>query len=62
MQTPLPPFVGPKQLAEMLGVSQRTVQRLVADGVLPAPARLRGFRRWVTESIVKHLEKQPIYV
>ncbi len=36
-------FLRPRQIAEMLGVTERTVRRWIADGTLPS-VKLRGAR------------------
>ena len=37
------PFLRPRQIAEMLGVTERTVRRWIADGTLPS-VKLGGAR------------------
>ena len=51
------------ELAKFLGVSQRTVDRRVADGSLPPPILLgpangRKARRWRQSVVVAKLEKR----
>lgn len=40
-----------KQLAEVLGLSVRTVRRLDSSGKLPRPLRIGGAVRWSLEDI-----------
>ena len=40
-----------KQLAEVLGLSVRTVRRLDSSGKLPRPLRIGGAVRWSLEEI-----------
>jgi excisionase family DNA binding protein len=50
-------WVGKAQVAKMLGVSVRSVERLVATGQLPRPVRLGRLLRWKLSTIQKHLEQ-----
>lgn len=41
-----------RDIAEMLGVGMRTLERMIARGEVPAPdRRLRGRPAWLTETI-----------
>jgi predicted DNA-binding transcriptional regulator AlpA len=56
-------YLGRAELAKFLGVSQRTVDRRVADGSLPPPILLgpasgRKVRRWRQNAIIAKLEKR----
>jgi predicted DNA-binding transcriptional regulator AlpA len=45
------------QVAELLGVGKRAVERLVAAGKFPPPVNLAAnMPRWPVEEVVKHLE------
>lgn len=47
-----------KQLGELLPSSTRTVDRLVARGLLPRPLRLgRGTVRWRRSDLERHLRR-----
>jgi len=47
-----------QQLAELLGVSARHVEDLLARGVLPQPIRLGRVRRWHPEAISSWLAEE----
>ena len=56
-------YLNRAELAKFLGVSQRTIDRRVADGSLPPPILLgpvngRKTRRWRQGAIVAKLEKR----
>jgi excisionase family DNA binding protein len=48
---PKPLLIPAGEVAEMLGISTRTLWRLVGAGRVPAPIRLRGSTRWPREQI-----------
>jgi excisionase family DNA binding protein len=39
------------QVAQLFGVSKRTIERWVRDGKLPKPTRRFGFRKWNSEQL-----------
>ncbi len=41
------------QVARLLGVCERTVSRMVADGQFPKPIKVRGASRWLLADVVK---------
>ena len=47
--------VSAHELAEMLGLSVRTIRRLDCSGKLPRPVRIGGAVRWRTEEITRWL-------
>jgi len=58
-QIPLPAFISPYEAATYLSVSRRTIDRLIADGSLPAyRAGARAVRIRVTdlEAILRPIE------
>jgi excisionase family DNA binding protein len=46
-----------RQVAEQLGVSVRTVWRIVADGELPQPVKVRGCSCWPEAVVQQYLER-----
>lgn len=42
-----------RDAAALLGISERTFRRRVADGTLPPPRRIRGIPRWGREALAK---------
>jgi len=50
---PLPvcPLVNGETLAQYLGISPRSIRRLVAEGKIPAPLRFSGSPRWNLKAI-----------
>ena len=55
----LPPFVRPRDLADFLGLTRRTIYAMIYDGRLPAPLRLGGRSlRWSREAIAAFLAAQ----
>lgn len=50
---PLPvcPLVNGDTLAQYLGISPRSIRRLVAEGKIPAPLRFSGSPRWNLKEI-----------
>lgn len=46
-------LIDQKQLAEMLSISRRTVQRMISRGKLPAPIRIGKMVRWKLQDIKK---------
>ncbi|MFO0814524.1 MAG: helix-turn-helix domain-containing protein [Gemmatales bacterium] len=55
MADELPRYLDKRQLAEMLGVSDTTIERLQLKGSLPASIRLGRCRRWPLASVKKWL-------
>lgn len=56
----MPKLINIRQVAELFGVSKRTVEGWVKDGKLPKPVRRFGFRRWDAdklESLLKNRRK-----
>lgn len=53
------PLIGKPQVAELLGMTQRSLERWIATGAFPAPMRLgkRGFRRWRLSTVERFLDK-----
>jgi excisionase family DNA binding protein len=55
-------YLSEQQTAALLGVSRRTIRRLVRQGVLPKPVRLgtgpRARKRWTRAAIDAALRKQ----
>lgn len=49
-------IVSEKMLAGVLGVSDRTVRRMVNRGELPAPFLLAHRRSWRTADVKKHID------
>jgi len=49
-------LIGKKEVAELLGVSQRTVHQYLVSGYLPAAIRVRRFVRWRESDIEKWIE------
>jgi len=47
-----------KQVAEALGVSERSVWRWSATGILPPPVRIGATRRWREETIRRWVERR----
>lgn len=53
-------LVGPGELAELLGVSRSTVDRLRRSGELPAPRLMAGrLPRWRRVELVRWWREQP---
>jgi len=50
-------LVSPAELAAMLGVSRRMIERLAAGGKLPPSMRLGRLRRWFLADVLAHLER-----
>ncbi len=48
---PCTPFITAEELANYLGVSARTIRRLVLAGTFPKPVRLGGSVRWLRPTI-----------
>ena len=46
-----------REVAKMLGVSERTVLRLTESGVLPTPVRIGRSVRWLKTLILERLRK-----
>lgn len=54
-----PSLLGPEDVAAYLGVTPRTVRRLVADRGFPAPFRITpGTARWRREDVDAWLERR----
>ena len=49
-------FVTKPKAAEMIGVSVRTLERLVSKGQFPPPLRFGRRRRWVRTALVRWIE------
>ena len=49
-------FVTKPEAAALLGVSVRTLERLVATGRFPPPIRLGRQRRWVRKALLRWIE------
>ncbi len=41
------------QVARLLGVCERTVSRMVADGQFPEPVKIRGAARWLLADVLR---------
>ncbi len=41
------------QVAQLLGVCERTVSRMVADGQFPKPIKIRGAARWLLADVLR---------
>lgn len=41
------------QVARVLGVCERTVSRMVADGQFPKPVKIRGAARWLLADVLR---------
>lgn len=41
------------QVARALGVCERTVSRMVADGQFPKPIKIRGAARWLVADVLR---------
>lgn len=52
----LSPLLNGSQVCEALGISSRTLDRLIADDELPADYVIRGRNRWRPESVVNYRE------
>lgn len=54
------PLLNKKQTAEMYGVSERTIDRWMVEGVLPAEARVHvgGVTRFRTAVLLDHIAEQ----
>lgn len=53
-------FLTPNDLAELFGVSVRTIDRAWRDGRFPAPLRIgRRALRWPEETIAEFIQSQP---
>ncbi len=44
-------LIGTKHLAELLGISQATLERLLSSGRIPRPTKLGSLNRWMLEEI-----------
>jgi excisionase family DNA binding protein len=51
-----PTFVDKPQAAEMVGVSVRTLERLVAAGQFPPPIQFGRRRRWLRKGLSRWIE------
>lgn len=49
-------LINRKQLAEMLGIHERSVPNLVESGDLPKPLAIRGSRRWMWSRVLEHID------
>lgn len=49
-------FVGKPEAAELIGVSVRTLERLVSTGQFPSPVRFGRQRRWVRKTLIRWVE------
>jgi excisionase family DNA binding protein len=56
----LEPLLDGHDLERLLGLSDRTVRRMIANGLLPAPIRLGRTRRWRLADIRQVLERRPV--
>lgn len=56
----LPPgaMVDEQRLARLLGVTDRTVRRMVRRGELPPPVRLGGRAVWLAGRVLAHVERR----
>ncbi len=52
----LSPLLNGTQVCEALGISSRTLDRLIADGELPPDYQIRGRNRWSPASVVAYRE------
>lgn len=46
-----------KSVMEILGVKRTAVYRMVADGVIPAPIKVGGASRWLSDEIQLSISK-----
>jgi prophage regulatory protein len=53
----LQPMVSPEELSTILGVSKRTLWRLVSAKLLPKPLRIGGSVRWRRDQIQQWIEQ-----
>ena len=51
-----PVLITKGQAAELVGISTRTLDRLVATGRFPPPIRLGGSRRWNRRALVRWID------
>jgi prophage regulatory protein len=55
----LPQYVGFSQVQDALGVSRRTVERMVRDGKFPQPVQLSSNRvGWRVETVTKWMSER----
>ncbi len=47
------PMIKRGQVARLLGVCERTVSRMVADGQFPKPIKIRGAARWLQSDALR---------
>lgn len=52
----LSPLLNGAEVCKALGISSRTLDRLIADDELPADYIIRGRNRWRPESVVNYRE------
>lgn len=63
--TPMSPTKSPslliaqRELADLIGASERTVQRMRHEGLLPAPLKFGGRPRWRRADIERWVKEQP---
>lgn len=61
IEAPRPVLLSRKALAKYLGLCDRTVDRLVASGELPAPRRgSTGGKRWLREEVDEAIRHWPV--
>jgi predicted DNA-binding transcriptional regulator AlpA len=53
-------LVDVKSVTRALGVSERTIQRLVASGGFPKPVYLMGAKRWRKSVVVAWIEQNTV--
>jgi excisionase family DNA binding protein len=56
----IPPILSRGQIAELFGVSGKTVTRWVLRGEIPRPMQIGGTQRWRLESLVEHLRQKEL--
>ncbi len=58
----LPPpdtLLAPREVARLLGISSRSLERLIETGTFPLPIWIGGARRWQLESVQAHVAAAP---
>ena len=54
----LSPLLNGNDVCQSLGISSRTLDRLIADGELPPDYRIRGRNRWKASTLVESRDSQ----
>lgn len=56
---PVEPLLTATEVQAFLGLKPRHFERVVKDGVLPAPIRIGKIRRWRMSDLTRYLETTP---